>query len=126
MIYTEDPAISMARKTLFANNPVYNTPEIKEDIFMPRVMTTKCVACGKLVKLKGTFFIKTSSGKKEFYCDDCKPHQESIVNKEITAPSDDTKKRTCFFCDNILFYINTNGSIECTQCRATFKKGEMS
>jgi hypothetical protein len=65
---SEDPAVLMARRALYCNNPVYHQPYYNEDLkYIPTVL---CFLCGNQTRSKGCH-LKIIGGKKRHICPTC-------------------------------------------------------
>lgn len=69
MMSSIDPAVSMARRALFKNNPIYQESQIFDDSGVKH-HAVKCTECGRVMRSKGSK-LKLIDGHKRYLCLDC-------------------------------------------------------
>lgn len=118
MNHQEDPAIVMARKTLFEGRR-----QVEEEEKMSRVMKTRCSECGNKVPMKGLRF-DVVDGVRKYVCDECLGEaRPAAVSAVAVVEGPRPARKSCFFCQADTFHIALDGSFQCSGCGSVFVKG---
>ena len=90
----EDPAVRMARRALFRNNPIYQSGQLYDNAGI-KMHTVKCTDCGRPMPAKGSK-LKLICGRKCYLCLDCYglKYREDFVGRILNnAPLSDRKRK---------------------------------
>ena len=118
MNHQEDPAIVMARKTLFEGRR-----QVEEEEKMSKIRRIWCSQCSEKVPMKGCHY-EVVDGEKKYTCDVCLGGVRPVATSAVAVVEGPRPARkSCFFCQADTFHIALDGSFQCSGCGSVFVKG---